>query len=416
MEYSFLLVVCNTLLILGAGVVFIGPLRKREKWLWWLPVSAVLCMLAMEVGYRTGENIFLNHLLVYGILLLMVNRCTMLSLPDDLYCAVWIFITAEAVQELWYLIRLYTHSTHTMDLRNALELLLFAALLFWVVSRTLARWMPQGDIYQVMPGQVICGFILGGMFIALSYLLMLPSNERTGEVLVLALCQVYCVTALYLQTELTKRRLAERKLDMMNLLCSFGARQYQVAVNNVGVVNEKCAELEEKIRQMEQYLPEQFRRESRAVMDAALLACDTVVESGNEVLDIVLTEKKLQAQPEGIQINCVADGKLLSFMETVDIYTLFTYALEMVMEELSGIPDENRRIVDLLIHECQNFAVISISHPLRERTCRSRSSLDSFRIMVAYRLLEKYHGITSVERKDGFFSMKALIPLAQNKI
>lgn len=416
MEYSFLLVICNALLLLGAGAVFISPLRKREKWFCWLPVVFALCVLVMDLGYRADENkIFLYHLLTYGVLLLLVNRCTTISWVDDLYCAVWIFLTAEAVQELWFLIRLYTHSVHAMDLRSAAELLAFAAVLFLILSRTVARWMPQGDLYQVTPGQVICGFILGGMFIALSYLIMLPSNEVTGEVPVLALCQIYCVSLLYLQTELMKKRQMERKLDMMNLLCSFGAQQYAVALHNVGVVNEKCAELEEKIRQMDQYLPEAFRQESRSAIQEALVACDTVVKSGNEVLDIVLTEKKLLAQSSGTQINCVADGKLLGFMETVDIYTLFSYALEMAVEEVSQIADENRRIVDLLIHESQNFAVISFCHPLRSQAVKSKNNLNGFKIMVLYRLLEKYHGITSIERKDGFFSMKILIPLSQNK-
>lgn len=423
MEYNPLLVVFNALLLIGAGLVYILPLRKRKNWLCWIPAALALSILVMELGYHSdGEMVVVYHILTYLVLFLMVNRCTKMSMFDVSYCAVWIFITAEAVQEVWFGIRLSTVGVQVMDLKSGLELMACAAVLFVIISRTIARWMPQGDIYQVLPSQLISAFLLGGMFIALSYLFMLPENRNPSELAVIALCQIYCVSILYLQTEVAKRRSAERKLDMLNLLCNFGAQQYATALHNVSIVNKKCEELEQKIRQMEQYLPEEFQNEARTSIDDALRACDTVVESGNEVLDIVLTEKKLLAETSGTQIHCVADGKLLGFMETVDIYTLFSYALEMAMDEVAGISDENHRLIDLVIHESQNFVVIYFCHPLRHKFERervrfsggkNRASLDGFKIMVIYKLLEKYRGMCSSEKKDGFFTMKIVIPLSQ---
>ena len=48
-----------------------------------------------------------------------------------------------------------------------------------------------------------------------------------------------------------------------------------------------------------------------STMTDAMHACDTVVKSGNSVLDTVLAEKKLLAEDKQIPISCVADGKLL---------------------------------------------------------------------------------------------------------
>lgn len=417
MEYNFLLVVSNTILLVGAGIAFIMPLRKREKWWLWLPVGAVMSCLSMELGYRSyGMMIFVYYLMTYLVIVLVTNRATRLSLMDSCYCSVWIVMSAMAVQEIWMGLRLNRTDSLILDLRSGAELILFSAVLFVILSKTVARWMPRGDVYQIGPGQLIGGWLLGGMFVALSHVFMLPDIEGTAARVLIALCQICCLTLLLLQMEAYKRRVAEKRMDIMNLLCSFGAQQYAVGHKNVEIVNQKCEELEQKIRQMERYLPEEFRSEAKSAIREAQVACDAVVKTGNEVLDIVLTEKKLLAETGKTQINCVADGRLLNFMETVDIYALFSFGLETALEDVEQITDESHRLIDLLVYEAQNFLVINTSHPLQSSAgTKNRNTLNNYKIMVIHRIVEKYHGMFSIEKEDKFFTLKILIPLAQNK-
>lgn len=417
MEYNLMLVISNTILLVGAGVVFILPLRKREKWWCWLPVGAVLCYLTMELGYRSyGMMIFVYYLITYLLIVLVANRSAELSLLGSCYCAVWIFITAIAVQEIWLVLRLSRTDFRVMDLKSIVELIVFSGVLFLILSKTVARWMPRGDIYQVSFAQVISAWLLGGMFVALSHVFMLPNLEKNMARMLIALCQICCVTLLFLHMESTKRRVAEKQLDILNLLCSFGAQQYTVGLKNVELVNRKCEELEGKIRQMEQYLPEEFRGEARSTIREAQVACDAVVKTGNDVLDMVLTEKKLLAENSKTQINCVANGKLLDFMEVVDIYALFAFGLDTALEDVEQIVDESHRLIDLLIYESQNFLVINMSHPLKSSAqLKNRNVLNNYKIMVIHRIVEKYHGMHSLERGDNFVTLKLLIPLAQNQ-
>ena len=416
MEYNFLLVVSNTILLVGACVAFIMPLRRREHWWRWLPVGFALLVASMILGYHAeGMMIFVYYLITYLLMVLLVSRTTELTLPDGCYCAVWIFMTATGVEEIWLALHLHFSGTQALDWIGVAQLLVFAGIAFVILSKTVARWMPQGDVYQVEPPQLICGLALGGMFVALSYLFLLPQNQRLEERLVILLCQLCCLCLLFLQTEIVKRRHAEKRLDILNLMWNFGAQQYHIAQKNVKAVNRKCQELDEKIRQMEQYLPDAFRHETERVLEDARLACDTAVKSGNEVLDIVLTEKNLLAQTNHTRLSCVADGKLLNFMDVVDIYTLFSYALEVALDVVGELVDESHRLVDLLICENQNFLVINMTHTVTAATYKRKSSLNMYRIMVVRRIVEKYHGMHTVERHADFFTLKLLIPLAQNK-
>ena len=418
MEYNFLLVVTNTILLVGAGVTFIVPLRKRERWWLWLPVGALLCLLTMWLGYHShGTAIFVYYLMTYLAVVLVTNRATRLSLMDSCYCAVWIIISAIAVQEAWMGFRLACAAASlTLDLRSGAELLVFSGVMFAVKSRTVARWMPKGDLYQVSLGQFISAVLLGGMFVALSHVFMLPTLKYSAVRVVIALCQTCCLLLLLLSVEANKRLYAERRLDILNLMCDVGAQQYALGQRSMEIVNRKCEELERQISRMEQVLPEEFRTEADSAIREARLACDSVVKTGHSVLDIVLTEKKLLAETKQAQINCVADGRLLDFMDTVDIYTLFAYGMDTALEDVEQIADESHRFIDLLIHESQNFLVISTSHPLQSAAAmKKRNTLNNYKIMVIHRIVEKYHGMVSLQKEEKLLTLKILIPLAQNR-
>ena len=417
MEFNLLLVVSNTILLLGAGLAFIAPLRKREKWWLWIPVGMVLTFLTMMLGYRShGLMTFVYYLVTYLVVMLVTNRATALSWMGSCYCAVWIFISSMAAQELWMVARLARMGAEPLDLYGCVQLVLFSGVLFLILSKTLASRIPRGGIYMVGPVQVAGGWLLGGMFSALFHAFTQPGLSNATVRLLLALCQICCLMLLYLQLESNKRRVAEKQVDILNLLCDFGAQQYTVSTKNMELLNRKCGELEEKIRQMERYLPEEVRGEARTALREARVAVDPIVRSGSDVLDIVLTEKKLLAEAMQIQINCVADGKLLRFMEPADIYALFAYGLDTAMEDVRRIQDESHRLIDLLIHESQNFLVINTAHPLQSAAAmRMRNTLNNEKILVIHRIVEKYHGMVSLETEEKFLTLKILIPLAQNK-
>ncbi len=421
---KYIPVLLSTLVLMGAAAAYIHPLRKREKWQLWLPPMVLLNLLCMGLNYHWGEALWAaGQLLQYCCLVFLVNRCTKLSFGADMYCAVWILVTGEGIQEVWLGVQALLPKLHETPAAQGISVLLFSALCFWLICCTTARWMPEGDIYQIGPRQLISAILLGALCIFLSRYLLTSQQIGFGKALVFALCQMYCISLMYIQTELFKKSKLEKDLETLNLLYNMGAQQFAAARQNVQAVNRKCQELEQVIARMEQQLPAAALEESKASMDQALRACDTMVRSGNGVLDIVLTEKTLLAESYGIQLSCVADGKLLDFMEVVDIYALFSNALDNAIAAVRRLPDKNHRIIDLLVHENQNFVVVNISNPVKdavpsEEELPSQARSRSFRgygLRVMRHVVEKYHGICSFQAKGGFFTLKALIPLSQKE-
>lgn len=408
--------------LFGSGVVFIQPLRKRESWLRWLPAMFGVCLLSMWLlSVSSGGWTVVSCLVQYLCLILMVLHCTKLSLPGACYCAVWAVIVSQADYELWLGFRLLLPQLHGSALARLASVLLFSGAVLFLVNRTVARWMPQKDVYQIGPRQLSSALLLGAMFSSMSYYVLAPHERSFSMSLVLVLCQVYCVTLLYLQTELFKKSRMEKELDALNFLYSCEQQQFAAARQNVSMVTGKCEELESMIGQMQQYLPQELRQESRK---DAVRACDTMVKTGSDVLDIVLTEKNLLAQASGIQINCVADGKLLDFLEVVDVYAMFSNALDNAIEAVEKLPERSHRLIDVLVHENQNFLVINISNPLKTSlefeedlpvTTKPKKGFHGYGLRVLRHAVEKYHGMLSIETAGGFFTLKVLIPLSQRK-
>lgn len=412
-------ILLNAVTVFCAGLAFTQPLRKRTQWMLWMPVCFLFCLASSFLSFHlTGPWLIAGNVVQYASLVFLVERFTRMSLEGNCYCAVWASVTSEAIYEIFLCLTLPFPQIQSTPLTIAAAYLSLAALVLLLLNRTLAKTMPQKDIYQIGPRQLLSALVLGGAFSVLNCFLRATDVLRSNLLLVLLVCQLYCVSLQYLQTELFKKSQMRQDMNALNLLYSREKQQYETVRQNMEMVNRKCEELDRMIEKMQQYLSPELLHDMESTMDDAMRACDTVVKSGNSVLDTVLSEKKLLAEAKQIPISCVADGKLLDFMEVVDIYALFSNALDNAIEAAAKLPP-SQRMIDVLVHESQNFVVINISNPLKDTlefeedlpVTTKRKGSHGYGLKVLRRAIEKYHGVFTVDTSDGMFTLRILIPL-----
>ena len=179
--------------------------------------------------------------------------------------------------------------------------------------------MPYEGSYHIGPRQQISAIILGGMFVLLFLTMQTVTNTGVSRetsifvVVPLALCQLYCITLLYLQTELFKKAAMEKEMNSLNMLYERQRQQYQVAKRNVQIINRKCHELKVQIADLRRMAPNAALQQSLNEAEAAARQYDASTQTGSEVLDVVLTEKSMLCEAHHISINNVADGTCLHF-------------------------------------------------------------------------------------------------------
>ena len=64
---------------------------------------------------------------------------------------------------------------------------------------------------------------------------------------------------------------------------------------------------------------------------------------------MLLTEKSLFCEQNGINLSCMIDGAELGFIEEGDLYCLFGNLVDNALEAVKGIEDRERRVVDLVV-------------------------------------------------------------------
>lgn len=183
-------------------------------------------------------------------------------------------------------------------------------------------------------------------------------NVPLTYVLVISLAHLgVCLIVLYLEYELLFNRRLQVEAAATARLMSDRERQYQMSHETIEAINMKCHDIRHQIR----HFPG-----SGASVDPAVLAdiarevdvYDAQVQTGNEGMDTILSEKRLHCEGKDIEFDCVADGSALGFLSNAELYSLFGNLLDNAIEAVGRLDDPTERIVSLNVRSAAGMATI----------------------------------------------------------
>ena len=330
----------------GAELAYWLPLKKRRNFTMRTALNfiAAVPLAQVIIWANSGHANPTMLLVIYGGYFIWAavstHLCTLLDWSASAYCSIWIVLTTESAYELW---RVLIWTAQALGMRHLplhstpmlLGQLGFTIACCVTVRYTMARTMPEDGIYHIGPRQLGSAGLLGAIFVFQFFALQTSLRVGLQPSAVVApsmLTQFYCVTLLYLQTELFKKAAMQKEMDALNLLYDRQRKQYQIARQNVQIINKRCHELKVQIANLRKLSPEEVPQERIDEAERAARLYDANRNTGNEVLDVVLTEKSLLCESRGIQLNAVANGSCLGFFEAGDLYALFANALDHAVE------------------------------------------------------------------------------------
>lgn len=419
----------RALLRWGAALVFCLPLRHRPHF--WARACGMLLPLLLLAQLldplAQSTTLWQQQLLLlvlyvsfFALLGGMIYLCTDINKKGALYCAVWSLLIAQCAYESWCFLELqFTRYGHPLNMASpwaVLVQLLSGAVFFAAVYILLARQLPYKGEYHIGPRQLFSAFFIGILFMVQAAVLDNARAEQTPLSLTVTILigQFYFITLLYFQSELFKKSAMEKEMNELNLLYERQRQQYQVARQNVNIINKRCHELRVQIAALRKLAPDAVPRKTLEEAENAARLYDAGANSGNEVLDVVLTEKTLLCQSRRVQLNAVANGSCLQGFEPGDLYALFANALDYAIEGAVRTPDPARRNIDLLVCVRQSFIVINVISPAREPEAAATRT-EAYELKVLRRIVQKYSGTLTTETQNGFFAIKIIFPLKQGE-
>ncbi len=399
------------------------PLKRRDKYQlrFFLDFAAAVPFAQVILRANSGQTPAPALIAIYFGFFLWVGISTKLCTPLDgaasAYCSVWIVLTSESIYELW---RLLIWAAAKAGLQqpalNTVPMMLgqigFTFAVCVVVRYTAARLMPDEGLYRIGPRQMLSAALLGGMFVFQFFALMSTlQHDSVGLSLVAPafLTQLYCLTLLYLQTELFKKSAMQKEMDTLNLLYERQRQQYQIARQNVQIINRKCHELKVQIADLRRLNPDATQTQDLHEAERAVQLYDANADTGNEVLDVVLTEKSMLCEAQHITLNCVADGSAVTFVEPGDLYALFANALDQAIDAAARQMDEPRRMIDLLVCKRQGFTVINIISPAVTEAPTRAARQHNYELKVMRRIVQKYNGTMTTENQNVLSAVKIVL-------
>ena len=424
MSIVFHHVIFRALLRWGAALAFCLPLKHRPGFRlralgMLLPLMGLTYVLDPSAQSTNLHELQFSLLALYVsffvLLGMMIYACVEIDRKGALYCAVWSLLTSQTAYEGWRLAEVFFERRGTpLDINGLpvrLAQLTTGAVFYFVICNALSRKMSYKGEYHIGPRQLTSAFFIGILFMFQAALLSsremfeMPAS-LAGTVLI---GQFYFLTLLYFQTEVFKKSAMQKEMDTLNLLYDRQRQQYQIARQNVQIINRRCHELKVQIADLRRMGADAALQKSLDEAETAARLYDVGANTGNEVLDVVLTEKTLLCESRMIQLNAVADGSCLHHFEPSDLYALFANALDHAIESAVHIQQQDRRVIDLRVCVRQNFVVINVISPEREVQMGDNRTLN-YEIKVIKRIVQKYKGTLTTETRSGFFAIKIIFP------
>lgn len=206
--------------------------------------------------------------------------------------------------------------------------------------------------------------------------------------------------------------------DVTAELLKIQAKQHELAKENVELINVKCHDLKRQISALRLLGGVRERENAICELESAVSFYDSVVKTGNETLDILMMEKMLVCNQNHIVLSCIAEGKLLDFMQPSDLYTLFSNALDNAIESVMKVEPEKRNVI-LQIEHKNAWIKISMENYCSEKlsfsdgvpiTTKDDKRYHGYGTKSIRSIAGKYGGTVAMAQEGERFVLRVLIP------
>lgn len=172
------------------------------------------------------------------------------------------------------------------------------------------------------------------------------------------LFSVLCdMIVLLLASRTIEQRELQQEVEYLQHAVHQSERQYEISKDTIELINIKCHDIRYKLDVLAAQ-GEQIRPETVEDLQKSISIYDTKIETGNQLLNVLLTEKSLYCEQNGITFSCMADGEKLAFMDGGDLYCLFGNIIDNALEAVSALAQRERRVINLVVKARGDLLVI----------------------------------------------------------
>ncbi len=236
---------------------------------------------------------------------------------------------------------------------------------------------------------------------------------------------------LMLMTQMGRRNeiAIKQEKDEIDQLFQKQYEQYRLAIDNSEGLRKEMHDMKHYVLALKTEDDPVKRAAVLEDMEQAIAIQESFMNTGNKVLDVILTTKNLQCKKNNITLNTMIDGDALSDIYVKDICSLFGNMLDNAIEAAQLVELPDRRLITLavrrknqfIIVDCENYSENANVNLKKQRsgfwnknnlpkTTKRDNVHHGFGLKSIEQVAEKYGGVMNCSYEKGWFKVKVLLP------
>lgn len=336
---------------------------------------------------------------------------------------IWILITAYALQHFIYVTAVELVYFGILDeSKNVLgQALLSLALTPFVGALAYFLFVPKGVWEKTLNLENrTSNFIALSVFFAVFFAstFVNQANARQDGINYLSMVSdlincIFVVTVQYYSLRDARLRYDKARLE---IALTNEKKRYETFKNSVDYINIKCHDLKKEIKAMKDFGI--CKEEKLDEIAESVAVYESFADTGNIVLDTLLTDVNFSCLNYGISFSCIADASGFCSIKNEEIYRLFGNILDNAVEYVKTIEDEEKRFIRLFVKSQGGLKIIHSENYFDgelalvggiPQTTKNDKLNHGFGMKSVQQIVKKYGGEMQISSGGGLFKIDIVL-------
>lgn len=418
-SYHFYIFIRYAFPILLYFLIFSFYFKKRSHFL-----LRFISSLIIYIGLSLLVNVYddkltigwfhFNFLLIFIFSISLNIFCFKLNYKETVFYAISAYLVQHCIDNMiLFIVTIFPVqivNLYYLGIMYLLIILIFAIILKYIVIKQInvlkAPFLTNKSIFVLSFATIVAVYIVSMYRFGVEKIYTFSTSYLYDLIL--------CLVTLSLLFALSEKETLKIENAVLESVIKKSKDQSDIAKTSIDIINMKCHDLKKQISSLKFINDRKGQNEMIDEIEKALLMYDLSYKTGNETLDVVLSEKSLICNQNKINIACIIDGEQLSFINDADLYSLFSNALDNAIEALLKVDNPEHRYLSIMVKARGNIVSICIENYTEENinfanglplTTKKDEMWHGFGVKSIQYIVNKYDGTLAINLQNNIFSL-----------
>lgn len=421
-RFSLQLMIAEAFFILGWNRKYHFLLRLLTSFAVYFVSVSLLFRLFVSIPGGNPIIYTLYYMSMFFLTLAGMKYCFQVKAKEILFAG----ICAYATQHIAFAVSMMIQEITGIVLSPVPDFLFFRFLPYLLISLfvyfvLVRRYEGKSELKDRDSRMLVLAFVI--LLTAIFISVLVDNKMFQGEAGILrnVFCKLYavlcCAMAIFAAYNLTRQNWILHENEIMETMLHNLKEQQKLSRENINIINIKCHDLKYRISQISKIDDAGEQKEYIETIKEAVAIYDNIYQTGNDILDLVLTEKSLLCDEYRIKMSCMIEGTIMNFINTTDLYALFGNLLDNAIESVMKEVDEEKRIISILVAKKPQGCHIHVDNYCGEQltfedglpvTSKKDKAYHGFGVKSIKYIVDKYKGDVLMQAAEQRFQVDIL--------